>query len=51
LDSAGSVLAMHGDLARGLHWPEQDVVVGLCRGIYAAGGSVWLDRELTVWHP
>jgi hypothetical protein len=51
LDSAGSVLAMHGDLARGLHWPEQDVVVGLCRGIYAAGGSVWLDRELTVYHP
>lgn len=51
LDSAGSVLAMHGDLARGLHWPDEDVVVGVCRQIYERGGSVWLDRELTVWHP
>lgn len=51
LDSAGSVLAIRGELARQLHWPEEDVVVGLCRQIYAWDAAVWLDCNLTVYHP
>lgn len=51
VDSAGACLAMRGSLARGLIWREEDLVVGLCREIYARGGSVWVDPALTVYHP
>lgn len=51
LDSAGSVLFMRGDLARQVRCTEEEVIVGLCRDIYAHGGSVWLDPRLTVRHP
>lgn len=50
LDSAGSCLAMNAVLARQLIWPEEDVIVGLCRQINALGASVWLDPGLTVYH-
>lgn len=50
LDSAGSCIAMRGDLARQLHWPDEDVVVGVCRQIYELGGSVWLDPALKIIH-
>lgn len=51
LDSAGSVLFMEGALARRLCWPEEDVIVGVCRQIHEHGGSVWLDRNAQVYHP
>lgn len=51
LDSAGSVLLMAGELARKLHFPEEDVVVGLCRQICDGGGGVWLDSRERVYHP
>jgi len=51
LDSAGGCIAMRGDLARSVRFPETDVIVGLCRMIYEAGGSVWLDCALRVYHP
>ena len=51
IDSAGSVLAIRGALARKLTWPAQDVVVGVCRQIYEQGGSVWLLPTLSVNHP
>lgn len=51
VDSAGACLVMRGDLARGLLWREEDLVVGLCRDIYERGGSVWVDPNCTVYHP
>ena len=50
IDSGGSCLAIRGELARQLHWPAEDVVVGVCKQIYAQGGSVWLDPGLSVTH-
>lgn len=51
VDSAGSALAMRGELARRVRFPQEDVIVGLCRGLYESGGSVWLDPGLCVRHP
>lgn len=51
VDSAGSCLVMRGDVARAVHWPSEDVIVGLCRLINEQGGSVWLDSKLQVTHP
>lgn len=51
VDSAGSVLAMRGALAHRLTWPAEDVIVGVCRGIYELGESVWLHPKLEVQHP
>jgi hypothetical protein len=51
LDSAGSLLVMQGEKVRELCWPQEDVVVGLCRQIYEFGGSVWLDPAQRVIHP
>lgn len=50
LDSAGSCMAIRGDLARQLTWPAADVIVGVSRQIYEHGGSVWLDPKATVHH-
>lgn len=51
MDSVGSCVAMVGDVAKRVRFPEQDVFVGLCRQINALGESIWLDPALTVWHP
>lgn len=51
LDSAGSCIAINGHVARRLHWPEDNVVIGLSRQIYGMAGPVWLDSELKVEHP
>lgn len=51
LDSAGACLAMRGELARGLAWPEEDVIVGFCRNLRARGGAIFLDPHLEVYHP
>lgn len=50
IDSAGSCIAMRGDLARQLTWPAEDVCVGVCRQIYEHGGSVWLDPTQEILH-
>lgn len=50
LDSAGSCLAIRGDLARMLTWPEEDVIRGVCRQIRELGHGVWLDPALEVFH-
>lgn len=50
VDSMGSCMAIRGDLARQLHWPEEDVFVGLSRLIYELGGSIWLDPTVSVRH-
>lgn len=51
MDSVGSCWAIRADLARKVRFPEHDVVVGLCKQVYALGGSVWCDPNLIVWHP
>lgn len=51
LESAGSVLAMRGHLARRVYYPTEDVIVGLCRQLRSLGGSIWLDPGLVVRHP
>lgn len=51
VDSAGSVLALRGDVARSVTWPEEDVIVGLCGQLYEQGRTVWLDTKLRVEHP
>lgn len=51
MDSVGSCLAMRGAVAKGLYFPANDVIVGLCAQIREKGESVWLDKQLVVWHP
>ncbi len=51
LDSAGSVLFVHGDLARKARLSDGEAIVGFCRDIYSHGGSIWLDTSQAVQHP
>lgn len=51
MDSVGSVLFMKGSWGRGLHWPEEDVVVGFCKQAEAIGVTLHLDKESKVYHP
>jgi len=50
LDSAGSVLLMRAELARKARFNDEEVIVGLCKDIYAHGGAVWLDPMRAVQH-
>ena len=50
IDSAGSCVAMQGNVARSVFWPDDDVIVGVCRQINDEGGSIWLDPSLSVEH-
>lgn len=50
MDSAGSVLFMDAALARQVRCTEDEVIVGLCKDIYAHGGNVWLDSQAAVQH-
>lgn len=51
LDSVGGCFAVRSEVARSLRFPEEDVVVGFCRQVYNNGASIWLDYDLTVYHP
>lgn len=51
MDSVGSAFLMKAETARMLHWPEEDVVVGICKQIRDSGGIVRLDTTLKVYHP
>lgn len=50
MDSVGSVLFMQRRLAKQLHWPEEDVVVGLCNQARSFGADIWLWTSLAVYH-
>lgn len=50
VDSAGSVMAIRGDLIKKLSFPDADVYVGFCRLAYEAGGSVHVDPTVSVFH-
>ncbi len=51
MDSVGSVLFMHADLARTIEFPERNVVVGFCRQARNKGAHIYLDSTLEVRHP
>lgn len=51
IDTAGSFVVLRGDLARVCRFQSEDAIVGLCRDVYAHGGSVWLDMTLSARHP
>lgn len=51
LDSAGSCLAIRGDVARAVTFPPEDVIVGLCRQVREMGGRVIVRPDLVVRHP
>jgi hypothetical protein len=52
IDSAGSALLFAGSLLeQGVHFPPEDVIVGLCRQIRQRGHAVTVDPTLHVWHP
>lgn len=50
IDSAGSCMAICGELARKVNFPDDDVFVGLSRQIYEQGCSLWFDPTLAVTH-
>ena len=51
VDSAGSCLVMRGAIARQVRSTHEEVIYGLCRQIYERGGTIWLDPEITIYHP
>lgn len=51
MDSVGSVFFIKGGLAQMLYWPEEDVVVGLCRQFRSMGGTIHLHKKIGVYHP
>lgn len=50
MDSVGSVMFMLSGLAKQLHWPENDLAVGLCKQAKSLGASIWLWTSLGVYH-
>lgn len=50
IDSAGSCMAVRGEMAKELHFPEEDVFVGFSKQIYEHGGTLWLDPTVSVTH-
>lgn len=50
MDSVGSCLAMPAAWARGIQFPQEDVVVGFCRQLREQGHSIRLDPRLAVRH-
>lgn len=51
LDSAGSCLAIRGDMAHRLLWSANDVVRGICAQVRANGGEIWLNTTVRIVHP
>jgi GT2 family glycosyltransferase len=51
MDSVGACVAIRGELARRVRFPEYDVFVGWCRQVRELGGAIFLDSRLSVFHP
>jgi hypothetical protein len=51
MDSVGACVAIRGDLARRVRFPEYDVFVGWCRQVRELGEAIFLDSRLSVFHP
>lgn len=50
VDSAGSVMAFRGDIARRIVFGEDTIFLGICQQVYEMGYSVWVDPTLKVIH-
>lgn len=48
IDSAGSCIAMRGDVAKRARFGDDDCVLGLGRSIWAMGESLWIDPKTSV---
>jgi hypothetical protein len=51
MESVGSFVIMNSEIARKLHWPEEDVIVGLCRMAKGEGARIFMDTHERVIHP
>lgn len=51
LESAGSVIALRGRLARRVRFQPEDAIVGLCRDLQRFDARVYLDPRAKVQHP
>lgn len=51
MDSVGSCIAMRADIARRFRLPDEDVIVGFCCQVRAAGYGIYCDTSLRVDHP
>ena len=51
VDSAGTCLAIRGDVARLVTFAREDVIVGLCRQVREMGHRVIVRPDLVVVHP
>lgn len=51
MNSVGSFILMDGNIARKLSFPEEDVIVGLCRQARLLGARIFLDKLTKVYHP
>ena len=52
LESGGSCWAIRGELARKCRFrPPETAMRGFCREVREAGGRIWLDPTLAVYHP
>ncbi len=51
LESAGSMVAMKKKVAERARFSEEDCIVGLCRNMRELGYDLWLNQNITIWHP
>ena len=51
MDSVGACVAIRGELARRVRFPEYDVFIGWCRQVRELGAGIWMDCRLSVFHP
>jgi hypothetical protein len=51
IDTAGSCIAMRGDVAKLVEFSQVDCIRGVGRSLYEHGFSLWLDPTLRVTHP
>lgn len=51
VSSAGSCLAMRGDVARRVRMSNTNAIVGLCAAVRGGGGHVYVDWRERVEHP
>lgn len=50
VDSAGSVLFMDAELARKARFTDGEAIVGYCRQIRDAGGTIWINTQVSFAH-
>lgn len=51
MNTVGSFVLMDAGIARKVNFPEQDLVVGLCKQARLLGARIFLDKLTKVYHP